>query len=264
MTRPAPRVPYRGGVYRERPSRWLDATVWKRRAEAETRDYRIVPDGCLDLIWSDEGLVVAGPDTGPHFGRSTPDASIVGLRFAPGAGPTVLGVPAHALTDQRLSASVLWPTVYVDELTDRLAAADRPGRVLESIAMERLTSVGPPDPVPSAIAGDLRAGRSVAETARQAGLSERQLHRRCLAAFGYGPKTLARVLRLGRALALARSGMPLVDVGVSAGYADQAHLSREVRALTGVSPRSLLAQPSPDGSAANRSTPLPSGSRMTA
>jgi AraC-like DNA-binding protein len=264
MTRPALRVPYRGGVYRERPSRWLDATVWTRRAEAETRDYRIVPDGCLDLIWSDDGLLVAGPDTGPRFGRSAPDASFVGLRFAPGTGPTVLGVPAHALTDQHPPASDIWPMAYVDELTDRLAGADRPGRVLESIAIERLTNVGARDPVPAAIAGDLRAGHSVAETARQAGLSERQLHRRCLAAFGYGPKTLARVLRLDRALTLLRSGMPLVDVGVNAGYADQAHLSRDVRALTGVSPRSLLAQPSPDGSAANRSMPLPSGSRTTA
>jgi AraC-like DNA-binding protein len=228
------------------------------------RDYRIVPDGCLDLIWTDNDLLVAGPDTGPHFGRSSPGASFVGLRFAPGTGPRVLGVPADALTDQRVPARDLWPTAYVDELTDLLAASDRPGRVLESIAIERLMSVGPPDPMPIAIADELLAGRSVAETARQAGFSERQLHRRCLAAFGYGPKTLARVLRLTRALALARSGMPLADVGVNAGYADQAHLSRDVRALTGVSPRTLLAQPSPAGSAANRSTPLPSGSRTTA
>jgi AraC-like DNA-binding protein len=264
MARPAADVPYRGGVYRERPSRSLGATVWTRRAETETRDYRIVPDGCLDLIWTDDGLLVAGPDTGPYLGSSAPDAWFVGLRFAPGTGPTVLGVPADELTDQRLPASDLWPTAYVRELTDRLAAADRPGRMLESLAIERLARVGPPDPAPIAIARDLGAGRSVAETARQAGFSERQLHRRCLSAFGYGPKTLARVLRVNRALALARSGMPLVDVGVYAGYADQAHLSREVRTLTGVSPRTLLAQPSSDGSAAKRSTPLPSGSRTTA
>lgn len=253
-----------GGVYRERPSRWLGATVWTRRADAETRDYRVVPDGCLDLIWTDGGLIVAGPDTGAHLGSSAPGALFVGLRFAPGTGPTVLGLPAHALTDQRLPASDVWQAAYVRELTDRLAAADRPGRVLESIAVERLTGAGQPDPVPIAIADDLGAGRSVAETARRAGFSERQLHRRCLSAFGYGPKTLARVLRLNRALTLARSGLPLADVGVNAGYADQAHLSRDVRALTGVSPRTLLTQPSSDGNAAKRSTPLPSGSRTTA
>ena len=60
------------------------------------------------------------------------------------------------------------------------------------------------------------------------------MHRRSLAAFGYGPKTLARILRFQRALALARAGTPLAEVAVRSGYADQAHLAREVRALAGV------------------------------
>ena len=47
-------------------------------------------------------------------------------------------------------------------------------------------------------------------------------------------KTLARVLRLRRALALARAGTPFATVAVRAGYADQAHLARDVKALTGV------------------------------
>lgn len=72
------------------------------------------------------------------------------------------------------------------------------------------------------------------------GLSERQLHRRSLAAFGYGPKTLARVLRLVRALRLVREGVPPASVAVTTGYADQAHLSREVGALTGTQLSVLL------------------------
>ena len=251
-------------MYRERPSRLLGATVWTRRAEPSSRAYRVVPDGCLDLIWSDGTLLVAGPDTGPYLGVSAPGASFTGLRFAPGTAPTVLGLPAHALTDQRVPLSSLWPEQRVRELTDRVAAARTPGRVLEAIAAERLEDVEPPDPVVSAITDALRTGRSVAATAEQIGYSERQLHRRCRSAFGYGPKTLARVLRLDGALRLARSGLPLADVGAAAGYADQAHLARDVKALTGVTLRGLLGYEAPDGSAANRSTPLPSGSRTTA
>ena len=71
------------------------------------------------------------------------------------------------------------------------------------------------------------------------GLNERRLHRRCLAAFGYGPKTLARILRMNRAVDLARAGTPFATVAVAAGYADQAHLARDVRALAGV-PLGLL------------------------
>ncbi len=51
---------------------------------------------------------------------------------------------------------------------------------------------------------------------------------------GTGPKTLARILRLQTAVALARAGRPFADVAVTAGYADQAHLSRDVKALAGV------------------------------
>ena len=71
------------------------------------------------------------------------------------------------------------------------------------------------------------------------GMSERQLHRRCVAAFGYGPKMLARVLRMHRALRAARGGIPFVDVAARSGYADQAHMARDVKALAGVPLRDL-------------------------
>ncbi len=72
--------------------------------------------------------------------------------------------------------------------------------------------------------------------------SPRQLHRRFVAAVGYGPKTFQRVLRLQRVLALvARSRREsLAALAAEAGYADQAHMSRELRALTGQSPSVLL------------------------
>ena len=83
----------------------------------------------------------------------------------------------------------------------------------------------------------------MAELARQAGLSERQLHRRCVPAFGYGPKTLDRILRLQRFLALGRAepGAGLARLAADAGYADQAHLGRDCRALAGATPAQLLA-----------------------
>ncbi len=48
-------------------------------------------------------------------------------------------------------------------------------------------------PKPSACA----SGPAVPAMADAIGLSERQLHRRCLSAFGYGPSTLRRILRRG-------------------------------------------------------------------
>jgi transcriptional regulator GlxA family with amidase domain len=76
------------------------------------------------------------------------------------------------------------------------------------------------------------------------GLSERQLHRRCTAAFGYGPKVLDRVLRLQSALSLLGGvpGINLAQVAADAGYADQAHLTREVGALTGLTPATVRSE----------------------
>jgi len=52
-------------------------------------------------------------------------------------------------------------------------------------------------------------------------------------------KILARVLRMQRAVRLVSAGTPLVVAAADAGYADQAHLTREVKALTGVTPAAL-------------------------
>ncbi|MGA4996344.1 DUF6597 domain-containing transcriptional factor [Nonomuraea bangladeshensis] len=110
-----------------------------------------------------------------------------------------------------------------------------------SAAAARLTTAAAQlaDPTAPFIARALRLGRSVSEVARDLGLSERQLHRRSLTAFGYAPKILQRIVRFQRALRLARAGVPLATVAAEAGYADQAHLSHEVKRLSGVSLRTL-------------------------
>ncbi|MFJ2958301.1 helix-turn-helix domain-containing protein [Streptomyces sp. NPDC087270] len=205
-------------------------TVWSRTDGGG--EYRVLPDGCMDLIWHDGTLLVAGPDTAAHAAHDRPGAAYAGLRFAPGAGPGLLGVPAREMRDLRVPLADLWPGARARQLAER--AGDDPVAVLEQWVSRRTREVGPADPLPRRVAGALAAGRTVAEVAGRTGLGERQLRRRCEAAFGYGPKTLARILRLQRALELARAGTPFADVAAEAGYADQPHLSREVRALAGV------------------------------
>ena len=80
-------------------------------------------------------------------------------------------------------------------------------------------------------------------TSRLAALTERHLRRRFHDAVGYGHKTLQRVLRLRRFLALAESeaGPDLARVAAEAGYADQPHLTRECAELAGLPPAALLA-----------------------
>ncbi len=251
-------------MYRERPSRLAGATVWEHLA-VPAGEHRVLPDGSVDLIWMDGDLLVAGPDTVAKVGDATPGSSFVGLRFAPGAGPAVLGLPAHELRDLRVPLSDLWPASRARRLAGqvgmaglsggagpsgmaggggpgRLAAA---GRVLERIAADRLDAAGSgptwPDLRTAGIVARLRLGGTVGGIAAALGWNERRLHRHCLEVFGYGAKTLGRILRMTRALDAARTGRPLAEVAAATGYADQAHLTREVRALAGLPPAALLA-----------------------
>ncbi|MEU6097230.1 helix-turn-helix transcriptional regulator [Streptomyces sp. NPDC047079] len=225
--------------YAERASRLVGAVVWTNTPSAVGRP--VLPDGCMDLLWTEGRLLVAGPDTHAYHPGSSP-ARWAGVRFHPGTAPALLGVPAHALRDQRVELADLRPAAEVRRLTGRVDAAADPAHALEEIALEWAARSPRPDPLLRALVAALDAGRPVAAIADRLGLSVRQLHRRSLAAFGYGPKTLARVLRLQRALALARSGMPLAETAARAGFADQAHLSRDVRELAGMPLGELLAR----------------------
>ncbi|POX51866.1 AraC family transcriptional regulator [Streptomyces sp. Ru71] len=225
-------------MYAQWASRLPGAVVWTNRPPAGGAP-PVLPDGCMDLMWSEGRLIVAGPDTRAYV-PAGPPAPYVGVRFFPGTAPALLGVPAHELRDRRVDLADLWPADRVRRLRARIAAAGDPAGALEETALRCAADAEPPDPLLRRLVDALEAGRPVGATADELGFSARQLHRRSLAAFGYGPKTLARVLRLQRALALVRSGVPYAETAARAGYADQAHLARDVRDLAGMPLGALL------------------------
>jgi AraC-like DNA-binding protein len=109
----------------------------------------------------------------------------------------------------------------------------------------RLHDVRELDPVGVGIADVLaaRPGRPLSLVAEDVGLSERQLRRRVEDSVGYSPRMLSRVLRFQRFLRAARASGPgrsLARLAAEAGYADQAHLTRESRELGGLPPAALL------------------------
>ncbi|MGV0783326.1 AraC family transcriptional regulator [Mycolicibacterium sp. XJ775] len=222
---------------------------WVRTGPAEPG--RILPDGCMDLIQMDDTIIVAGPDTTAFITAGSRDP-VQGLRFRPGVLPRLLGVPADELRNTRVELREL---CRIDE-----------GRSLyeltEALASHRPRTETTPWPLPMLrdVTRRLAAGESVTATARYAGWSSRTLQRQCVAVYGYGPATVRRVLRFRRAVGLLGTGASSSAVAVRAGYSDQPHLYREVRALAGVG----LHQLRQSSSAANRSTEVPSGSSTVA
>ena len=81
-----------------------------------------------------------------------------------------------------------------------------PARRLELLADAVAQRTAEPDALVITAARRLAApGARVASVASELGVGERLLHRRMLAAVGYGPKLFSRVARLRRLL-MARSG----------------------------------------------------------
>lgn len=93
--------------------------------------------------------------------------------------------------------------------------------------------------------GDLcrTPGLEVQDLARIVGVHPVSLARRYRRHFGISPATAIRRARVDRALADLVVGMELAELAGRGGYADQSHLTREFRALYGVTPgryRALL------------------------
>ncbi|MFD3742943.1 helix-turn-helix domain-containing protein [Nocardia sp. NPDC058633] len=225
--------------YRERESQLGRAVVWARTMPARSGPVTVFPDGCMDLIWTEGALMVAGPDNRAFSAAAARAREYVGIRFAPGTAPTLLGIPAVELLNQRVDLAEIAPSRTARELVDRIDNAPDRVAALEAVALRFAADSGPADPALTAVVDSLAAGATIARTAAQTGMSARMLHRRSLFAFGYGPKMLARILRFQRALAALRTGIPAAQIAAVTGYADQAHLSREVRDLAGCSVRTL-------------------------
>ena len=213
----------------------------------------IVPDACSDVVViGDAAPHVAGPATRTHAVDIPDGTTVVGIRFRPGAARAVFGCDAHELRDADpelravcgVSTSALDAELSAAPTTHEMRAA------LERWARRRLDARPGRDAVAMraahAIVADHRL--SVTSLGEMCGWSPRRLHREMTETCGYGAKTLQRIVRLQRTLRLARQRAlaqrrpTLAMLALDAGYADQAHMTREFRDLTGFTPRDLLAR----------------------
>lgn len=213
----------------------------------------VVPaDACVDLILREDTLTLIGPST--SWIRSRPDAEhpTLGVRIQAGSAAAILGHPLSELRDRRLPAA----EVIGRDAADRWRAALAPGhgRGLPCPGL----AAGPTPAWVGPVRGAAAGGVSAREVVRLLGWSERTFRRQMGSTFGMGYATLGRVLRAQRALSRLRAGTPPARVAQETGYADQPHLSRELRRVAGVSPAQVL------DSSAKRSTELPSGSSTVA
>ncbi|MFE7564240.1 helix-turn-helix domain-containing protein [Kitasatospora sp. NPDC057500] len=185
-----------------------------------------------------------------HDGRQS------GIQIAvhPLAARALFGLPAGELSGLDVPAEAVLGAVAarlqeaVQEARDwpeRFAALDG---VLLSLA--RPSGRVPPEVVLAWCALRRSGGAvPVAALARETGWSGRHLLDRFRRETGLSPKAAARVIRFDRArrlLALPGPAPRLAELAARSGYADQAHLAREFRALAGCAPSTWLAEEGPE------------------
>ncbi len=220
---------------------WQGVPGWPRRM-------RLLPDGCLDLVWDGRHARLVRPADRQVRRPVGDNALVTGIRIRPGWAAVVAGIPVYHLPEVADLADV-WDLAAARPVAAALAAATSPaaGRaILTEAVASRLASVAGPDPRVLAAVGALASPRAnVGTAARQAGLSSRQLRRLFDEHVGLPPKNLHSILRFQRLRAwLAASGPApgaLARAAAECGYFDQAHLCRDCARLGGLTPASLLA-----------------------
>ena len=174
-----------------------------------------MPDGCLDLQWFNGVLRVAGPDREAKVEVLPGGTTVIGLRFQAGSAVPWLGVPASEIINERVPLEAFWEREARDltEWANEARTVDGIARRLEAALARRAATVRPPNAIARSmfrlVGASRQPGNWVIRNLRdRLELSERTLRRHCHEAFGYGPKTLDRILRFQRFLRLAQSSRP--------------------------------------------------------
>lgn len=235
--------------YREHlPSPALAAYVtcfWENHTDGTPQ--RILPDGAMDIVFDvrTAEATVIGPMTTALVTDASDAGLVVGVRFRPGAARELLGIAAREVRDDAAPLADVWGAEG-RAITERLASAGRSSRSvlvrLERTLTSRISRIAEPEPrLAEAIATLERAGGELplGAIASRVALGERQLERLFDERVGLGPKAFGRIVRMrraARAIGDGGSSASWARIAVECGYADQAHLIRDFRALVGVTP----------------------------
>jgi len=187
--------------------------------------------------------IVHGPQWGYFRSGPKPAGTTIGVTFRPGAAGPILGVPLADLTDLHVPVDALWGADGL-ELRERLLAAKDPESAFRLLEVQLLSRLKRPLLIHPAVALALavRSGTwestRVSDIQKESGYSPRHFVALFRQAVGLTPKHYYRIKRFAAVLQGLASGSNgnLSHLAASAGYSDQAHLTREFREFSGTTP----------------------------
>jgi AraC-like DNA-binding protein len=250
-------------TYREVPPsarlrRYVECYWWQR--QEGSRDHLVLPDGCVDILFSRSGreplgLAAVGLMTASIRVPAAPAQSFFGVRFRPGMASAFIP-GAELLTNEIRPLDDLAGSA-ARRMFERLAqlhSLEEMGGLMDQL----LRPLDPPDIGERVLwrleSADVSAGSSpgssLDQLIAQSGLSVRHFRRLCVERAGVSPKYLSRILRFRKAaqrIEAVGGAAPhnlaqpsWADFAVACGYYDQAHFIREFQEFAGCTPGRFL------------------------
>ncbi len=242
--------------------------VWylHKRTDAAAPPDRILPDGCMELIFNLR-TPFSEADAAGRFVRQPPailvgqlsrfallqpaaEVEVLAARFKPAGAHVFFRFDLDELTDRHVALDQLdrrWRDLAA-RIGDAVTIAARV-RMLEEGLLRRLPHPSPAGARAAAAVDLLHAAEAtprIEHVARALGLLTRHLERTFRREVGLTPKHYSRLLRFRRMLgALDRADPGWADLAARTGYSDQPHLVREFREFAGLAPRACLAEQTP-------------------
>lgn len=205
----------------------------------------ILPSGRAQVVidGGDVPLVV-GPRTRPSVIRPSPFSA--GFSLGGGGLHALTRVPVDELLDRVVDAGEVWGRARWQRCLDTGQPSEILDR-LEHAALGHLHVDGDLDRTVIAAETAIRGGAEPGAVAAMLGVDRRRLVPAFRRAVGLAPKHYQRIVRFQRSLRAMRTTTPapLATIAAGLGYADQAHLSREFKEFSGLTPSQLHGAASP-------------------
>ena len=201
------------------------------------RDELVLPSGRAQLVVDgDHGVsLLVGPRTRPSVVR--PSTFAAGMSLG-GAGLRALfNVPVRELLDEVADADAVSEGGRWTQCLERSDPAEILDR-LEHEALRHLRVETGQNQLVTTAERAIRDGARLDAVALALGADRRRLVPAFREEVGLTPKRYQRILRFQRALRAMRTATPapLAAIAASCGYADQAHMSRDFKEFSGLTP----------------------------
>jgi AraC-like DNA-binding protein len=211
-------------------------------------------DGSFDIALGRSQVVgetyqsfAAGLTTRPALIRSGGLATCVQIDFTPLGARAFFGAVVTEMADRIVPLGDLGDRgiATLRDILGQTADASVRLNLAEAFVIDRIARGALPARAVRAAYGAIiaRGGQvRIAALAAAVGYSRKHLSRRFVEEIGIGPKDVARIARFAAAGRMAQSAARpgWAEIAAATGFADQAHLSREFRALSDRTPQDWL------------------------